>query len=194
MDLKSWLVLAPLVLVAAIAGTIRARDNPQMPRELFDFQAAGSTADWSAIDDAVMGGISSSRLRHDPAGHAVFEGVVSLDHNGGFASVRSRPGALGASGAASFVLEVRGDGKRYKLNLRTDDAFDGVSYQAAFEPPRDQWTTVRLPVSEFRPTFRGRVVATAAPLDPGRVRQIGLMIADRQTGPFALAVRSIGAE
>ena len=165
-----------------------------MPRDLFDFQAVESTADWSAIDDAVMGGVSASRLRHDPAGHAVFEGVVSLDNNGGFASVRSRPGALGAPGAASFVLEVRGDGKRYKLNLRTDDAFDGVNYQAAFETPRDQWTTVRLPVSEFRPTFRGRVVATAPPLDPGEVRQVGLMITDRQAGAFRLAVRSIGAE
>jgi hypothetical protein len=84
-----------------------------------------------AIDDAVMGGVSASRLRYDPAGHAVFEGVVSLDSNGGFASVRSRRGELGTPGAVSYVLEVRGDGKRYKLNLRTDDAFDGVSYQAA---------------------------------------------------------------
>ena len=165
-----------------------------MARQLFDFQAAESTAGWSAIDDAVMGGISASRLRHDSAGHAVFEGVVALDNNGGFASVRSRPGELGAPGAVSYVLDVRGDGKRYKLNLRTDDAFDGVNYQAAFEAPRDQWTTVRLPVAEFRPTFRGRVVATAPPLDPARVRQVGLMIADRQAGTFRLAVRSIGAE
>jgi hypothetical protein len=44
------------------------------------------------------------------------------------------------------------------------------------------------------PTFRGRVVATAPPLDPGRVRQVGLMIADRQAGAFRLAVRSISAE
>jgi hypothetical protein len=123
-----------------------------MARDLFDFHLAESTAGSSAIDDAVMGGVSSSRLRHDPAGHAVFEGVVSLDNNGGFASVRSRPGELGAPGAVSYVLDVRGDGKRYKLNLRTDDAFDGVNYQAAFEAPRDQWTTVRLPVSELRPT------------------------------------------
>jgi hypothetical protein len=193
-DLKSWPVLASLVLAAPIAGTALARDNPPVARHLYEFQAAESTADWSAIDDAVMGGISASRLRHDPAGHAVFEGVVSLDNNGGFASVRSRPGELGAPGARSYVLEVRGDGKRYKLNLRTDDGFDGVNYQATFGTPRDQWTTVRLPVSEFRPTFRGRVVATAPPLDPGRVRQVGLMIADRQAGAFSLAVRSIGVE
>jgi hypothetical protein len=134
MDLKSWLVVVSLVLAPAIAGTGLARDNPQMARHLFDFQAAESTAGWSAIDDAVMGGISASRLRHDPAGHAVFEGVVSLDNNGGFASVRSRPGELGAPGALSYVLDVRGDGKRYKLNLRTDDGFDGVNYQAALFP------------------------------------------------------------
>ncbi len=165
-----------------------------MARQLFDFQAVESTADWSAIDDAVMGGISASHLRHDPAGHAVFEGVVSLDNNGGFASVRSRAGALGAPGIVAYVLEVRGDGKRYKLNLRIDDAFYGVNYQAAFDTPRDQWTTVRLPVAEFRPTFRGRVVPTAPPLDPARVRQVGLMIADRQAGAFSLAVRSISAD
>jgi hypothetical protein len=194
MNLQSGLVITALVLVPAIAGTGLAPDNPAMARHLFDFQAAESTAGWSAIDDAVMGGISSSRLRHDPAGHAVFEGVVSLDNNGGFASVRSRPVELGAPGAVSYVLEVLGDGKRYKLNLRTDDAFDGVNYQAAFETPRDQWTTVRLPVAGFRPTFRGRMVATAPPLDPARVRQVGLMIADRQVGTFALEVRSISAE
>jgi len=162
--------------------------------ELFRFESAVSVADWSAIDDGVMGGVSRSRLRHDPAGHAVFEGIVSLEHDGGFASVRSRPLDLRAPGAVNYLLEVRGDGKRYKLNLRTDDAFDGVNYQAAFEAPPDAWTLVRLPVSGFHPTFRGRSVPGAPRLDPARVQQMGLMIADRQAGPFALALRSIRAE
>ena len=165
-----------------------------MSRELFRFESAVSVADWSAIDDSVMGGVSVSRLRHDPAGHAVFEGTVSLERNGGFASVRSRPLDLGAAGATVCLLEARGDGKRYKLNLRTDDAFDGVNYQAAFEAPEGTWTLVRLPLSGFRPTFRGRSVPGAPPLDPARIRQIGLMIADRQAGPFALALRSVRVE
>jgi len=165
-----------------------------MPRELFGFASAVSIAEWSAIDDRVMGGVSHSRLRHDPAGHAAFEGIVSLEHDGGFASVRARRPDLGAPGAIAYLLEVRGDGRRYKLNLRTDDAFDGVNYQAAFEAPAGTWTPIRLPIAGFRPTFRGRSVPGAPPLDPARVRQIGLVIADRQAGPFSLAVRSIRAE
>jgi hypothetical protein len=56
MDLKSWLVLVPLVLVPPMAGTVTALDNPQIPRDPFEFRAAESTAGWSAIDDAVMEG------------------------------------------------------------------------------------------------------------------------------------------
>ncbi len=180
--------------VTAIAGAAPTRDNAAMPRTLFGFESAMSVADWSAIDDAVMGGVSRSRLRHDPVGHAVFEGIVSLEYNGGFASVRSRPMDLGVPGAVGYLLEVRDDGKRFKLNLRTDDGFDGVNYQAAFEAPAGRWTLVRLPLSEFKPTFRGRSVPGAPPLDSARVRQIGLMIAERQAGAFALALRSIRVE
>ena len=71
-------------------------------------------------------------------------------------------------------------------------AFDGVSYQAAFVAP-PAWTTIHLPLGEFRPGFRGRAVPDAPPLDPARVRQVGLLIADRQAGPFALAMRSFAA-
>ena len=65
-----------------------------MPNVLFDFSAPTAADAWSAIDDRVMGGVSRSRLRHDTAGHAVFEGEVSLAQNGGFASVRSSPVGL----------------------------------------------------------------------------------------------------
>lgn len=179
---------------AVVADAAPARDNGEMFHELFRFASAASVADWSAIDDTVMGSASRSCLRHDPAGHAVFEGVVSLAHGGGFASVRSRPMNLGVPGAVCYLLEVRGDGKRFKLNLRTDDAFDGTHYRSAIDAPAGAWALLRLPVSEFRPSFHGRSVPGAPPLDPARVRQIGLMIADRQDGPFSLALRSIGVE
>lgn len=91
---------------------------------LFDFGDPGAVAEWAAIDDRVMGGVSSSRLRHDPAGHAIFEGTVSLERNGGFASIRSTPGDRGKSGAQTCFIEARADGKCFKLSLLTDDAFN----------------------------------------------------------------------
>jgi hypothetical protein len=179
---------------SAIAPAGALRDDPPMSRELFVFDDPASVEEWHPIDDAVMGGVSHSRLRHDPAGFAVFEGVVSLDRGGGFASVRSRPRDLGATGAVAYALDVRGDGRRYKLSLRTDEAFDGVNYQAAFDAPVGAWTTVRIRVSDFAATLRGRRVAGAPPLDAARVRQAGFVIADAQAGAFALAIRSIRAE
>jgi hypothetical protein len=102
---------------------------------LFDFSDAAAVADWRAIDDRVMGGVSSSRLSHNPAGHAIFEGIVSLERNGGFASIRSTPANRGKPLALSCFIEARATSKRFKLNLLTDDAFDGVNYQASFTPP-----------------------------------------------------------
>lgn len=166
--------------------------DPEPPWTLFDFVDLASVDAWTPIDDRVMGGVSRSRLRHDPAGHAVFEGNVSLERNGGFASVRSAPSDHGKASAQSCILEVRGDARRFKLNFLPEDAFDGLNYQATFTPDPDRWQSLRIPLAEFRPSFRGRDVPGALPLDPARIRQVGLMIAERQAGPFALAIRRIG--
>ncbi len=159
--------------------------------ELFDFSDPRAAEAWRAIDDRVMGGVSRSRLRHDRAGHAVFEGEVSLAQNGGFASVRSSPGERGQAGATTCLIEARGDPKQFKLSLLTDDGFDSVNYQASFAPDPHHWQTISLPISSFRASFRGRDVPGAPALDPARIRQVGLMIAARQAGSFALDIRRI---
>ena len=88
-------------------------------------------------------------------------------------------------------MEVRGGGKQFKLSLLTDDGFDSVNYQAGFAPDTNDWQILRLPLIAFHASFRGRDVPGAPALDPARIRQVGLMIAARQAGPFALAVRRI---
>lgn len=167
--------------------------NGAMSEPLFLFARPEAVAAWSAIDDRVMGGVSRSALRFDPAGHAVFGGQVSAENNGGFASVRAPVSPPPAGDIDAIELAVRGDGHRYKLNLRTDRGFDGVNYQAAFEPPAGQWVTLRLPLDPFEPSWRGRAVPSAPPLRGARIEQVGLMIADRQFGTFALAIASIRA-
>ncbi|MEI2679104.1 MAG: CIA30 family protein [Burkholderiaceae bacterium] len=161
------------------------------PLTLFDFREPVGVSAWSPVDDRVMGGISVSTLRHDPTGHAVFQGTVSLERNGGFASARSSPGQRGMHGAEVCLVEIRGASKRFKLSLLTDDVFEALNYQASFLPTGSDSQTTHLPISAFRATFRGREVADAPQLDSGRIRKVGLMIADRQAGPFALDIRRI---
>ncbi|MFM1991393.1 MAG: hypothetical protein RJA99_4350 [Pseudomonadota bacterium] len=155
------------------------------------FDRPEAVAGWLAIDDRVMGGVSSSRMRFDPAGHAVFEGMVSLDRGGGFASVRAAGLALGGPDTRGWRLESRGDGRRYRLALFVVDGFDAPSYQVEFEPPAGRWASIELPREAFEARLRGRAVPGAPPLEPARVRQLGLLVGDRQEGPFSLALRRI---
>ena len=122
----------------------------------------------------------------------VFSGEVSLAHNGGFASIRAQPREYGLSGATALILRLQGDGQTYKFTLRTNDAFDGVQYQARFATTAGEWQDVVLPIADFQATFRGRT-AEASPLDTTRIRTFGLLIADRQAGPFRLVIASIQA-
>ncbi|MEM7587056.1 MAG: CIA30 family protein [Acidobacteriota bacterium] len=157
---------------------------------VFDFGAGAEP--WPSIDDPVMGGLSRSRMRLEGE-VVVFEGIVSLENNGGFASARSRPARHRLAGFDGLTLRLRGDGKVYGVRLRTTRSFDGVSYQAKVETQAGSWQEIRIPFSLFEPGFRGRSVPDYPVLDPGEIRTFGLIISDKQEGPFRLEIDSIGA-
>jgi len=167
-----------------------------MPRTssniLLDFDDPADVEWFSSIDDAVMGGVSSSRLVQAAPGIAAFEGMVSLENRGGFASVRSRPHDWGMAGATLLVLRLRGDGKRYRVNLRTPNTPGAFRYEAPLELPAGEWREVEVPVAALRAKAFGQPVPLVGPPDPASVRQLGFMISDRQAGPFRLEIDWIG--
>jgi monofunctional biosynthetic peptidoglycan transglycosylase len=150
-----------------------------------------SPSPWQAINDGVMGGVSSGRM--EQSGDVLrFEGTLSLENNGGFASVR-RPIGEELSKAAGVKLQVRGDGRTYQFRLRQDDRFDGIAWRAEFSTSGD-WQTIDLSFNDFIPVFRGRHVPEAGPVVPASIRQIGFMLADKEPGPFVLEIQSITFE
>jgi hypothetical protein len=165
-------------------------DRSELP--LLDFASPGCLDGWFSVDDVVMGGHSYSRLSRAPEGYLVFSGEVILEPVGGFASVRSPPVRMPAS-ACGVRLRLRGDGHRYKVNLKTDPRFDGFQYQVPCAPQADRWEVLDLPLRDFRASFRGRPVSDAPPLTAERVHTLGLMVADRQAGPFRLDLEWVRA-
>ena len=162
-------------------------------KTLIDFSKSAEKENWRIVNDVVMGGVSQSEIIITHESTAIFRGELSLENNGGFASVRTNPMDYQLDGYTAIAARVKSDGRTYQLRLRTDDGFDGISYQSEFETTDGEWITVELPFSEFMATFHGRRVPDAPVLDPGNIRQIGFLIADNKEGSFRLEIGWIGA-
>ena len=156
-----------------------------------DFSIFNDQQQWESIDDRIMGGASQSHAEITAGGGLHFHGFVSLENQGGFASVRSPSGNYDLSRRSGLLLRVKGDGKRYQLGLRIDLFFDGVSYLSGFEAPVGQAEEIYLPFDSFVPTHHGQVLSNAAPLDKGHIRSFVLLISERQAGAFDMELEWI---
>ena len=147
---------------------------------------------WQTVNDGVMGGRSrgDSSLTRD--GTLLFAGEISLENNGGFSSIRTRPQDLQLGGYDGLEIRVRGDGRTYKLALRTSGTSSWIAYWADFETTQGEWTTVRIPFSKWVPTTFGRNLAGPR-LRPPLVNSVGFMLYDKKAGTFSLEVDSIAA-
>jgi hypothetical protein len=150
-----------------------------------DFTNPYTMRDCWIVNDSVMGGISQSSLRQDAHG-MIFEGEVSLENNGGFASMRSS--ATFPKGTQMIDLLAKGDGKRYKLVLRTELA-PRVTYSADFNT-EPTWQTHQFNLSQFKATFRGQAV-NAPTLHFSDVVEFGILISNNQEGKFGIQLKTL---
>ena len=150
-----------------------------------DFTNPTTMRDCWIVNDGVMGGVSQSALRQDTQG-MYFEGLVSLENNGGFASMRSS--VQFPPGTQVLELLAKGDGKQYKLVLRTAIA-PRATYAADFiaEP---SWQTYQFNVNQFKPTFRGQAVNAPA-LSFADVIEFGILISNNQAGRFTIQLKTL---
>jgi NADH dehydrogenase [ubiquinone] 1 alpha subcomplex assembly factor 1 len=160
---------------------------------LFDFRRPATAGEWQIVNDDVMGGVSMGRFEMAPGELAVFSGTLSLAHSGGFASARSKAGRFDLSRFAGLALAARGDGRRYKVTLRTLPHLEWVLYQAGFETEPGVRKEHRFKSSDFLPTFRGSLLPDTPGPDWARIASIGFLISDQQAGPFRLECEWIKA-
>ena len=157
-------------------------------REIYNFSSDQTSGEWRIINDVVMGGISKSNFTINEDSTATFSGVLSAENNGGFASARSYLEGEGYAGYKGVLIRVLGDGLFYNLRFRTDKNFDGMAYQAKFGTEKQVWIEHKIPFASFKPTFRGRTLENKPLLISENIDQVGIMITDKQFGPFELKI------
>jgi monofunctional biosynthetic peptidoglycan transglycosylase len=175
-------VLAVMSLIAVMPAFA---DEPRM---LFDFSKPEAAQAWQPVNDGVMGGVSEGRFRITDAATMEFFGTLSLENNGGFASVRSRRTDLGLKPDDTLVIRLKGDGREYLLNLYVPSLRVAYSYRAAIPTKAGEWTEVRIPLKECYATSFGNKVPNAGPVDAPKVNSMGFMLADKKAGPFKLEI------
>lgn len=165
-------------------------DGPGVPLFRFDRPEPA----WYTINDDVMGGISQSNVTVDRnLQRLTFSGSVSLENNGGFASVRSQWTGYNLAAFDGVALRLRGDGNTYRFRIRTEATGSEIAYTALFETTAGEWQEVYIPFVEMVPLYRGFVVPAAGALDPASIRSFGLMVSDKQKGDFRLEIDWINA-
>lgn len=172
------------LLLMQLATVVRAEDNQTM---LFDFSKPDSAEAWQTVNDGVMGGVSDGKVRIAEK-NLEFYGTLSLENNGGFASVRSKTAKMDLSKYDGLVFKVRGDGREYYLNVHVPTNQIAFSYRASLKTENDKWNEVTIPFKDLKATSFGRVVENGKPLNPSNVESVGFLLADKKAGPFKLEV------
>jgi hypothetical protein len=121
---------------------------------LFDFTKNKDTGNWMVVNDGVMGGLSEGTFAAGENGTAVFKGTISLENNGGFSSVHFNTGKIDVEGFTTLEVHLKGDGKKYQVRIQ-ENSSDYWSYIYYFQTS-GAWETVKIPLAEMYPSFRGR--------------------------------------
>ncbi|KAI8473251.1 MAG: complex I intermediate-associated protein 30-domain-containing protein [Monoraphidium minutum] len=170
----------------ALAGEVPMMPKPEVLYR-FDSQAAVDT--WHVFSDAYFGGRSAAAWRLLPDQSAAeFSGRCSTDMEdgadlarAGYCAATSKVTAIGdyfdLESYSHVVYTLRGDGHAYMANIRVDSMAGGGGdvWQAPFTTsPSPGWTDVRIPLSAFVMTSKGRLVERRMEMPKDRVIALGV--------------------
>jgi len=184
--------LAACALAATMGALAPLGAQGQDGTTIASFESESSIEYWGTVNDTVMGGVSSSSIERTDEGTLLFIGELSLENNGGFVSIRNQPAPLRLQSARGIEIQVRGDGRRYFLDLRAERQRMAGSFRAPFTTKKGEWQTLEIPLESFYAQTFGRARPEVA-LNRGAIRSIGFTLSDGQPGPFALEVKTVRA-
>jgi len=187
-----------ILILSSATALIAQEEKPPQSKEkttnmLIDFTDKKAGHQMNVVNDGVMGGLSQGTIEMTQNDSLLFKGNISLQNNGGFSSFRIAGKLWDLSAWKGIEILVKGDGRAYGLRATTDERFlrSSVSFTADFKTEEDQWVKLRIPFSAMKASWRGRKLDRN--FDPAQIKGLGIILADKQAGKFALEIKSISA-
>jgi len=171
----------PAIILSAILMISSAKQNQD--GYLLNSSIMKTENIWRIVNDGVMGGLSSSKVNVDDD-KIIFGGNVSLENNGGFASLRSAVKDYNFEKFSGLEIKIKGDGKRYSISMKETTYFNGYFYTTFFETKNDEWITLKISFSQFKLYYFGQETKSNKKLPLNNIKEISLSIGDKQEGNF----------
>ncbi len=158
---------------------------------IFEFSKSADVSNWRVVDDGVMGGRSQGSFRLNENGNGVFSGIVSLENNGGFSSVRYQIEPMKLSSHTKFVIKLLGDGKNYQFRARSGFR-ERYSYIGEFKTT-GEWQTIEIPFEKMYPAFRGYKLDLSN-YSGDKLVEVAFLIGNKKAENFQLEIKSLAVE
>ena len=156
-------------------------------QNIIEFNSIKDIQNWSIVNDNVMGGLSKSTFYYLDD-HAIFEGEISLENNGGFASVRGNIDEITLSSKRKINLIIEGDKKVYQLRIKKNKE-DYYSYVYNFKTNGEN-EIISIELSNFKPFFRGTKI-NKENFNHNKIEQISFLIGNKVEENFKLKIKKI---
>ncbi|CAG8521030.1 7721_t:CDS:2 [Paraglomus brasilianum] len=164
---------------------------------------------WVVGSDKDIGGNSDAKLEITPENVCRFYGNVCKDlppiaseqAASGYAGMRSKVRGLTVFGTPNWdtsmfrflALRVRGDNKKYFVNMQTEGVHPADLWQhRLFLRNPGQWEVVMIPFRDFILTRKGIILEPQIEMNREKVKTVGFSLL-AQSGPFSLEIDYITA-
>ena len=149
-----------------------------------DFGENKSGKEWVVVVDGVMGGLSSSTsLIADNT--LSFKGNISLENNGGFASLRGPKNDQDYSDYTKLEIRYRSKGQAFGIRFLKYEQFFMPYLKKSFTETSWEWTTVTVSLDEFKEYIlnneRSKIVDAN---DFKDISRMGLIVSNKKEGDF----------
>lgn len=156
---------------------------------VIDLTNENEVSNWQSINDGVMGGLSQGRLSYI-GNVSVFFGNISLENKGGFSSIKRSIKQLPA-GLDVVEIDVAGDGLTYQIRMAIFINGYRLAYKHDFTTTLDQRERIKLKLSNFKASFRGRYVDGAPELSSANIIESGFLLSHKTACSFKLTLFKI---
>ncbi|RMB56665.1 hypothetical protein EAX61_13755 [Dokdonia sinensis] len=158
----------------------------------FDFgTSCDNCDDWFVVLDGVMGGLSEGKVEKTETS-IIFRGSISLENNGGFASLRTPYQNYDLSEYKTVTVRYRSTGQDFGLTLNKYRQFWRPQYKTNLPITNGEWKTITCNLADFGTYRLGNTInENPNTEDLSKIIRLGLISNTKAPTDFEIEVDKI---